>query len=140
MLVTFGELSEEATDKRKYAKFKAAYIHSCLKNGETPVPGPPGESDENNENVSDADATPENNNEFVAPAPAAPNNDPSPSYTDPSASYHDPSPSNDKPFINMPTDPQPFFQITGNFSNNKYYVGLSLSSIYCIFSNPIPSS
>lgn len=43
VLLTFGELSEEATDKRKYAKFKAAYIHNCLKNGETPVPGPPDE-------------------------------------------------------------------------------------------------
>lgn len=50
-LMTFGELSEEATDKRKYAKFKAAYIHNCLKNGEMPIPGPPhedGESDDNN--------------------------------------------------------------------------------------------
>lgn len=50
-LQTFGELSEEATDKRKYAKYKAAYIHTCLKNGEMPVPGPPneeGESDDNN--------------------------------------------------------------------------------------------
>lgn len=49
--MTFGELSEEATDKRKYAKYKAAYIHNCLKNGEMPIPGPPheeGESDDNN--------------------------------------------------------------------------------------------
>lgn len=27
---------------RKYAKWKAAYIHNCLKNGETPQPGPIG--------------------------------------------------------------------------------------------------
>lgn len=26
----------------KYAKWKAAYIHKCLKSGETPVPGPAG--------------------------------------------------------------------------------------------------
>jgi len=25
---------------RKYAKWKAAYIHNCLKNGETPISGP----------------------------------------------------------------------------------------------------
>ena len=27
---------------RKYAKWKAAYIHNCLKSGETPIPGPVG--------------------------------------------------------------------------------------------------
>lgn len=46
VLLTFGELSEEIGDKKKYAKYKAAYIHNCLKNGETPIPGPPGENDE----------------------------------------------------------------------------------------------
>jgi vacuolar protein sorting-associated protein VTA1 len=33
-------LSEEAVQSRKYAKWKAAYIHNCLKNGETPHAGP----------------------------------------------------------------------------------------------------
>jgi vacuolar protein sorting-associated protein VTA1 len=45
VLTTFGELSEELIQNRKYAKWKAAYIHNCLKNGETPVPGPPQEED-----------------------------------------------------------------------------------------------
>ncbi|XP_011314098.1 vacuolar protein sorting-associated protein VTA1 homolog, partial [Fopius arisanus] len=40
VLTTFGELTDEAAQNRKYAKWKAAYIHNCLKNGETPVPGP----------------------------------------------------------------------------------------------------
>lgn len=40
ILTTFGELSEDVVQNRKYAKWKAAYIHNCLKNGETPVPGP----------------------------------------------------------------------------------------------------
>lgn len=40
VLTTFGELSEDIQQNRKYAKWKAAYIHNCLKNGETPVPGP----------------------------------------------------------------------------------------------------
>lgn len=39
VLTTFGELTDEAAQNRKYAKWKAAYIHNCLKNGETPIPG-----------------------------------------------------------------------------------------------------
>jgi len=31
---------------RKYAKWKAAYIHNCLKNGETPISGPLPDEDE----------------------------------------------------------------------------------------------
>jgi vacuolar protein sorting-associated protein VTA1 len=46
VLTTFGELSEELLQNRKYAKWKAAYIHNCLKNGETPVPGPLQDEDE----------------------------------------------------------------------------------------------
>jgi vacuolar protein sorting-associated protein VTA1 len=46
VLTTFGELSEELLQNRKYAKWKAAYIHSCLKNGERPVPGPLQEGEE----------------------------------------------------------------------------------------------
>lgn len=56
VLVTFGELGEEASHNRKYAKYKAAYIHNCLKNGETPIPGPhtedgDGEEKDDNEDV-----------------------------------------------------------------------------------------
>ncbi|ESP03130.1 hypothetical protein LOTGIDRAFT_137913 [Lottia gigantea] len=40
VLSNFGELSDMVEKNRKYAKWKAAYIHKCLKNGETPVPGP----------------------------------------------------------------------------------------------------
>lgn len=40
VLLVFGELTEEAHHNRKYAKWKAAYIHNCLKNGETPIAGP----------------------------------------------------------------------------------------------------
>lgn len=40
VLTTFGDLTDEASQNRKYARWKAAYIHNCLKNGETPVPGP----------------------------------------------------------------------------------------------------
>ncbi|XP_045765067.1 vacuolar protein sorting-associated protein VTA1 homolog [Maniola jurtina] len=40
VLTTFGDLTDEAAQNRKYARWKAAYIHNCLKTGETPVPGP----------------------------------------------------------------------------------------------------
>ena len=42
---TFGELSVEVQEQRKYAKWKAAYIHNCLKSGEQPQPGPVGGGD-----------------------------------------------------------------------------------------------
>lgn len=47
VLTVFGELNEEATQNRKYAKWKAAYIHNCIKNNETPIPGPMQEDTEN---------------------------------------------------------------------------------------------
>ncbi|TRY64098.1 hypothetical protein TCAL_12595 [Tigriopus californicus] len=42
VLTVFGELTPENAHAHKYAKWKAAYIHNCLKNGERPVPGPMG--------------------------------------------------------------------------------------------------
>ena len=36
----------------KYSKMKAAYIHNCLKNGQTPVAGPLGDEEASNEEVS----------------------------------------------------------------------------------------
>ena len=46
VITVFGDLTEEASQNRKYAKWKAAYIHNCLKNGETPVAGPVNEEGE----------------------------------------------------------------------------------------------
>lgn len=40
VMMNFGELTDEVEQNRKYAKWKAAYIHKCLKEGQTPVPGP----------------------------------------------------------------------------------------------------
>lgn len=42
VLSVFGELSEENIQHRKYARWKATYIHNCLKNGEEPQAGPIG--------------------------------------------------------------------------------------------------
>ncbi|XP_072369895.1 vacuolar protein sorting-associated protein VTA1 homolog isoform X2 [Scyliorhinus torazame] len=58
VLTVFGELTEENIQHRKYAKWKAAYIHNCLKNGETPQSGPTGmEDDEILDNESKGDGS-----------------------------------------------------------------------------------
>ena len=46
VLGQFGELSVELMEKQKYAKWKAAYISRCLKDGETPIAGPIGGEEE----------------------------------------------------------------------------------------------
>uniref|UniRef100_T1JJW8 Vta1/callose synthase N-terminal domain-containing protein n=1 Tax=Strigamia maritima TaxID=126957 RepID=T1JJW8_STRMM len=46
VLEIFGEPSEEILQNKKYSKWKAAYIHNCLKSGEAPIPGPIGDSGE----------------------------------------------------------------------------------------------
>ncbi|XP_045472105.1 vacuolar protein sorting-associated protein VTA1 homolog [Harmonia axyridis] len=43
ILEQFGPLSEDIQSKKKYAKWKAAYIHNCLKVGDIPIPGGPDE-------------------------------------------------------------------------------------------------
>lgn len=39
ILDQFGNLSDDIEEKRKYAKWRAAYIHNCLKKGVMPTPG-----------------------------------------------------------------------------------------------------
>ncbi|KAM6965523.1 vacuolar protein sorting-associated protein VTA1 homolog [Aplochiton taeniatus] len=46
VLCVFGELQDENVQHRKYARWKATYIHNCLKNGETPQSGPVGMDEE----------------------------------------------------------------------------------------------
>ncbi|KAG9508483.1 Vacuolar protein sorting-associated protein VTA1-like protein [Fragariocoptes setiger] len=43
VMAVFGPLTDEISRRAKYSKFKAAYIQKCLKNGETPHPGPVGD-------------------------------------------------------------------------------------------------
>lgn len=64
VLVVFGELPEDILEKQKYAKWKAAYIHNCLKNGERPIPGPMGGID----NQNNADGNDSENNYQNPPA------------------------------------------------------------------------
>jgi len=64
ILTLFGELSVEAAQNRKYAQWKTAYIHNCLANGETPVPGPMKENDDEDDfakTSNDDDGEPESN-------------------------------------------------------------------------------
>lgn len=53
VLTVFGELSDEATQNRKYAKWKATYIHNCLKNNKTPIAGPIDENIDDGKNIED---------------------------------------------------------------------------------------
>merc|ERR1719387_532061 len=69
VLVQFhgGTLPPDIEEKRKYARFKAAYIRKCFKTGEAPLPGPPGENLEKASAAASADAPAAP----AAPAPAA---------------------------------------------------------------------
>ncbi|KRX88693.1 Vacuolar protein sorting-associated protein VTA1 -like protein [Trichinella pseudospiralis] len=40
VLSLFGEQDEKLLEVRKYGRWKAAYLFSCLKSGEKPIPGP----------------------------------------------------------------------------------------------------
>lgn len=82
-LSVFGELTEENVQHRKYARWKATYIHNCLKNGETPQSGPIGlEGEECDEDEDDYDVSSLSN-----PGPARsssvyqPGNTPNANYT-----------------------------------------------------------
>lgn len=46
VLSQFGDVSDDIREKKKYAKWKAAYIHNCLKVGDIPNPGPPKQFDD----------------------------------------------------------------------------------------------
>jgi len=47
VLNCFGEVDTQILQQQKYAKWKSAYIHNCLRNGQTPVSGPiAGEGDD----------------------------------------------------------------------------------------------
>ncbi|KAK0172052.1 hypothetical protein PV328_005421 [Microctonus aethiopoides] len=71
VLTIFGELSEEASQNRKYAKWKAAYIHNCLKNGDSPIPGPINQDNDISQSKPEP-TPPPNTNSFGFPS--VPNN------------------------------------------------------------------
>lgn len=53
VLAVFGDIPDDIQEKQKYAKFKAAYIHNCLKNGEQPIAGPLGGMDNVEDDLND---------------------------------------------------------------------------------------
>ena len=98
VLEVFDEpLSEEIKTQRKYARWKATYIHNCLKNKETPIPGPVGGLDTDLESSNDATG--------VATAPSSSFNpqtfldpaSPSQSYTPELPAHPKPAPRNAPP-------------------------------------------
>ncbi|KAG1690741.1 Vacuolar protein sorting-associated protein VTA1 [Nymphon striatum] len=68
-LNTFGELTDEIAHNQKYSKWKAAYIHNCLKNGEVPIPGPMNEEDDE-EGIGGEGIGGEANSEASMPTPS----------------------------------------------------------------------
>uniref|UniRef100_A0A1B6DCH3 Vta1/callose synthase N-terminal domain-containing protein n=1 Tax=Clastoptera arizonana TaxID=38151 RepID=A0A1B6DCH3_9HEMI len=108
VLQTFGELSEEIQKNSKYSKWKAAYIHNCLKNGETPVPGPLGGEEGEDEAVGGLAPTSSNPKEIGFEQPRQP---PAPSQFDETRNFNLPMPPSTNTFSNaFPNIP------TNNFS------------------------
>ncbi|XP_043480040.1 vacuolar protein sorting-associated protein VTA1 homolog isoform X3 [Leptopilina heterotoma] len=132
VITTFGDLSEEAVQNRKYAKWKAAYIHNCLKNGETPVAGPLKENDEDDDTGSQSDqgiSSPSPSTDAFGfpsvPSSSSPNIPPPKPLNIPSENENfipiEPNPYNPAP---TPTNPNNGQQ---NFNNLKTAGGVALS-------------
>lgn len=77
VLSVFDEVSEDIEKNKKYAKWKAAYIHKCLRNGETPIAGPLPEGDEEGDDI------PQPSTSGGATAGPSPYNAPPPSHPSP---------------------------------------------------------
>ncbi|XP_076466083.1 LOW QUALITY PROTEIN: vacuolar protein sorting-associated protein VTA1 homolog [Babylonia areolata] len=90
VLSTFGELSEDIEKNRKYAKWKAAYIHKCLKNGETPMPGPLAEEDEEGGAGGGFDSMPQPGTSYSQPGPSSADPPAAGLYPPPSSGAHAP--------------------------------------------------
>ncbi|XP_040566330.1 vacuolar protein sorting-associated protein VTA1 homolog [Lepeophtheirus salmonis] len=85
ILSTFGEQTQDILRIKKYAKWRAAYIHKCLKEGITPTPG----SEEHETSDQEEDEGKDNN---LTPVIGA------------SSSYHQPQDSNvvEEEEVNLP--------------------------------------
>jgi vacuolar protein sorting-associated protein VTA1 len=109
VLATFGEISPEVEHHRKYAKWKAAYIHNCLKNGETPIPGPLPTEDDEEENTNEDDTSASGWTQPPAgpPEPQQPVYEPPPPTHQPSYQPQQPTYQPQQPVYQPP---QPSFQ------------------------------
>nr|XP_030709183.1 vacuolar protein sorting-associated protein VTA1 homolog isoform X3 [Globicephala melas] len=83
VITVFGELTDENVKHRKYARWKATYIHNCLKNGETPQAGPVGIEEDNDVEENEDAGTASLPSQPPQPSSSAydPSNMPSSSYT-----------------------------------------------------------
>ncbi|XP_015784952.1 vacuolar protein sorting-associated protein VTA1 homolog [Tetranychus urticae] len=114
-LNVFGEVSEEVSQKSKYAKWRAAYITRCIRNGETPLPPEeegdgdgsskaytgenPDPSTQNNSTVQDIKP---NNLDFSPQVPNVSSN-----YPSPYPGYYPPPGTPSQPPYTPPTQPIP---------------------------------
>ncbi|XP_075453222.1 vacuolar protein sorting-associated protein VTA1 homolog isoform X2 [Ascaphus truei] len=79
-MTVFGELTDENVQHRKYARWKATYIHNCLKNGETPESGPIGFDGEYGED-NEEEGTSSNQGPERSPSTYGPGSMPTTNYT-----------------------------------------------------------
>lgn len=94
VLSVFGETDEEIEKNKKYAKWKAAYIHKCLKNGETPIAGP---LPENEDDSMPSINIPPQSGFGEAMQPGFSGLQPSTSYNPNSMNFHPNGPTNQQP-------------------------------------------
>ncbi|XP_073825600.1 vesicle trafficking 1 isoform X2 [Musca autumnalis] len=97
VLQTYGELTEEAIHNRKYAKWKAAYIHNCLKNGEVPISGPMKEEDEEND-----ESTTENNENNAGSNQITPEDGPTNEFNEAAGGGDNSNEGNEYPSVTTP--------------------------------------
>lgn len=86
VLAVFGDIPDDIQEKQKYAKFKAAYIHNCLKNGEQPIAGPLGGMENVEDDLNDT------NQPGPPPATAGFNLPNLPDVSNPPPTFYDPKP------------------------------------------------
>lgn len=95
VLIVFGELTPEVAHHQKYAKWKAAYIHNCLKSGETPIPGPMATGEDEEEGGNQEDDKQEDNQ--PPPPVQQPPQPQQPTYQPPQPTYQPPQPTHQPP-------------------------------------------
>lgn len=106
VLSQFGQLSEDIAEKRKYAKWKAAYIHNCLKSGDIPAPGPPKDLESNDHLIHKSLVEGFDDNENSTNAPSSTNSPSQDSSSGTSGIQPTVSPSTPAPTIpSIPTTP-----------------------------------
>ena len=98
VMQVFGELTPEVAHARKYSKWKAAYIHNCLKRGEVPVPGPMGGEEEGAAGLGDVKEEDESGLNVAAGGWTAPSPQVQPTPTIPPIS-------NQAPPVDTPSNP-----------------------------------